>query len=122
MNWLLVGLGGAIGSMARYGTSQVAARIFGSPLPYATAIVNIVGCAVVGVLAGAAASAPARFSPEIRTFLFVGILGGFTTFSALGLDTVLLVQDGRAGQALLNIALQLGVGLGAAFVGYTLAK
>ncbi len=122
MTWLLVGVGGALGSMARYGTTVLTTRFFGSPLPYATAIVNIVGCAVVGALAGAAAGAQIRFSPEARAFLFVGILGGFTTFSAFGLDTVMLVHDGRAGQALLNVALQLGLGLGATFVGYTLAK
>ena len=120
MNWLMVALGGAIGSVARYGTSLGAARLFGPPLPYATAIVNIVGCGIAGALAGAFLHAPIR--PETRAFLFVGILGGFTTFSAFGLDTVTLVTEGRAGAALLNVVVQLTLGLGAAFLGYTLAK
>lgn len=122
MNWLLVAVGGAIGSVTRYGTSLAVEKVFGSPIPYATAIVNIAGCAIVGVLAGAAAASPGRFSPETRAFLFVGVLGGFTTFSAFGFDTVTLVANGRAGHAFINVALQVGLGLGAAFVGYTFAK
>jgi CrcB protein len=120
VNWLMVGVGGAIGSIARYGVSLGAARVFGSPLPYATAIVNIIGCGAAGALAGALLASPVR--PETRAFVFVGVLGGFTTFSAFGLDTVTLVSEGRAGAALLNVALQLTLGLGAAFLGYTLAK
>ena len=120
MTWLWVGVGGAIGSMARYATSIAASRLFGSPLPYATAIVNVVGCGIAGALAGAFIVSPIR--PETRAFVFVGILGGFTTFSAFGLDTITLVSDGRAGAALLNVILQLTLGLGAVFVGYTLAK
>ncbi|TAK15902.1 MAG: fluoride efflux transporter CrcB [Acidobacteria bacterium] len=122
MTWVLVGVGGALGSMARYGVGILTTRALGSPLPHATAIVNVVGCAIIGVLAGAMTTEQIRFSPEARAFVFLGVLGGFTTFSSLGLDTVMLVQDGRAGQALINVALQLALGLGAAFIGYTLAK
>jgi CrcB protein len=77
---------------------------------------------VIGALAGALAAGHIRMSHDTRIFVFVGILGGFTTFSAFGLDTLTLVIEGRAAYALLNVAAQVGLGLGAVFVGYTLAK
>lgn len=122
MTWLLVGAGGALGAMARHGAGVLTNRMIGSPMPYATALVNIIGCAVIGVLAGGVASGNIRMSPDARLFVFVGILGGFTTFSSFGLDTLTLVIEGRPTQALLNVALQVGLGLGAVFLGYTLAK
>jgi CrcB protein len=122
MTWLLVGAGGAVGAMARHGAGVLTNRIAGSPMPYATAVVNVIGCAVIGVLAGAIAAGHIRMSPEARIFVFVGVLGGFTTFSSFGLDTLTLVVEGRAAHALLNVAVQVGLGLGAVFVGYTLAK
>lgn len=122
MNWLLVGIGGAIGAMTRHGVGVLSTRWLGSPMPYATAIVNIVGCAAIGLLTGAVVGGQVRMTPEARTLIFVGILGGFTTFSSLGLDTLTLVTEGRVGYALLNVGIQVGIGLGAVFVGYTLAK
>ncbi len=122
MSWLLVGIGGAAGAMARYGAGVLTNRVIGPPVPYATALVNILGCAVIGVLAGGAAGGHIRMSPEARLFVFVGILGGFTTFSSFGLDTLNLFLEGRISHALLNVAVQVGLGLAAVFVGYTLAK
>jgi len=122
LTWILVGAGGALGAMARHGAGIVTKRVVGTPMPYATALVKIVGCAVIGVLAGGVASGSIRMSPEARIFVFVGILGGFTTFSSFGLDTLTLFTEGRAAQALLNVVVQVGLGLGAVFVGYTLAK
>jgi CrcB protein len=122
MTWLLVGLGGAAGAMARHGAGVLTNRFVGSPMPYATALVNVVGCLVIGLLAGSVASGQLRMTPEARLFVFVGVLGGFTTFSSFGLDTLTLVLEGRAAYALLNVGVQIGLGLGAVFVGYTLAK
>lgn len=122
MTWLLVGLGGAVGAMTRHGAGVLTNRVAGSPMPYATALVNVLGCAVIGLLAGGVASGHLRMTSEARLFVFVGILGGFTTFSSFGLDTLTLVIEGRVGHALLNVALQVGLGLGAVFVGYTLGK
>jgi CrcB protein len=121
VTFLWVGLGGAAGSMARHGVNVLVNRTLGSTLPYATAIVNIVGCAVIGALAGAVATHQLRVSPSMRTLIFVGVLGGFTTFSSLGLDTLTLVHEGRPGQAIGNVALQIGLGLGAVFAGYAAA-
>jgi CrcB protein len=122
LTWLLVGAGGALGAMTRHGAGVLTNRLMGSPMPYATAFVNIIGCAVIGVLAGGVASGHIRMSSDARLFVFVGILGGFTTFSSFGLDTLTLFIEGRLTQALLNVALQVGLGLAAVFVGYTLAK
>jgi CrcB protein len=119
--FLWVGIGGAFGSMARHGVNVLVNRTLGSTLPHATAIVNVIGCLVVGLLAGLVATHQLLMSPDKRALIFVGVMGGFTTFSSLGLDTLTLVQEGRVGQAVGNVALQVGVGLAAVFAGYAAA-
>ena len=116
------GAGGALGAITRHGAGVLTNRLIGSPMPYATAFVNIIGCAVIGVLAGGVAGGHIRMSTEARLFVFVGVLGGFTTISSFGLDTLTLFIEGRPSQALLNVVFQVGLGLSAVFVGYTLAK
>jgi CrcB protein len=94
--FLLVALGGAIGSAARYGVGLAAARFFGAGFPWGTLIVNIAGGLAMGVLA-------ARVGPEdqhVRLLLAVGVLGGFTTFSAFSLETVRLMEQAPATAAL----------------------
>lgn len=118
---LWVGIGGAVGAMARHGVNVAVNRWLGSAVPHATAVVNIVGCLVIGLLAGLVATGQWRVSPSARAFVFVGIMGGFTTFSSLGLDTFTLISEGRTAQAVGNVAVQLCVGLGAVFVGYAAA-
>ena len=120
MIWLPVGLGGAIGSMARHGVNVATNRLLGQSVPYATAIVNVLGCFVIGVLAGAIASEALRLSEAWRVFLVVGILGGFTTFSSFGLDTMTLVRGGAVVVALVNVAGQIGVGIASVFAGFWL--
>jgi fluoride exporter len=118
-NFLLVGAGGALGSMARHGVGLAIVRL--SParvVPYATMTVNITGCLVIGVLAGLVAGQRLPMTPALRAFLFVGVLGGFTTFSSLGLDTFTLAQAGREGAAAANVALQLAGGLACVWAGY----
>lgn len=120
MIWLAVGIGGALGSVARHGVNIALLRTTGQAMPYATAIVNIAGSAIIGILAGLIAGG--RWNPEntIRAFVFVGLLGGFTTFSSLALDTLTLERESRSGLATINICAQIGFGLLAAFVGYRL--
>jgi CrcB protein len=115
--WLAVALGGAIGSMARHGVNVVVARL-GQSVPYATVAVNLVGCAVIGILAGLIASARLSMTPTARLFVFVGVLGGFTTFSSFGLDTFTLAREGRHAAALGNVAIQVILGLAAVAGGY----
>ena len=122
MAWLMVAVGGAIGSVARYGVAATIARWFGNPVPMATAIVNIAGCAVAGLLMGLAASGRLTLTVEQRALIFTGILGGLTTFSGLGMDTLLLVQEGRTAAALTNILAQLVVGVGILAVCFSVAR
>jgi CrcB protein len=116
--WLVVGVGGALGSVTRHGASVLVTRLAGHPTHYATLVVNVVGCAVIGLLAGLVATERLAMAPTMRLFVFVGVLGGFTTFSTFGLDTYTLVREGRQAAALWNIALQVVVGLSAVAGGY----
>jgi CrcB protein len=119
MTWIAVALGGALGSMARHAANQTIARLIGQPSPLSTALVNIAGCAIIGALAGMLAAGSLRMSPPLRTFIFVGVLGGFTTFSSFGLDTLTLVHDGRTSAALTNVLVQVCLGLAAVFLTFS---
>jgi fluoride exporter len=120
MLWLSVAIGGAIGTMARHGVNVLISRMF-RPDPFATATVNLVGSLAIGVLAGMIAAGRVHLSLDARAFLFVGILGGFTTFSSLMLDTFTLAESGRTSAALLNVLVQVVVGYTAAYLGFKLA-
>jgi CrcB protein len=122
MSWLMVAVGGAMGSVARYGVSVAIARAAGHPAPYATAIVNVAGCAAAGLLLGAIASGRLPLTIDQRALVFSGVLGGFTTFSGVGVDTLALVQEGRALTAVANVCLQIALGLAALAVAYALAR
>ena len=117
---MAVGAGGAIGSIARHAVNVVMSRLPGGAMPAATAIVNIVGCAFIGLLAGGIASGRLQMSTGWRAFVFVGLLGGFTTFSSFGLDTLTLAHEGRRTAAAANVAIQVLAGLAAVFAGYAL--
>lgn len=109
---LLVALGGAIGSVARYGVGVGAARLFGLAFPWGTLIVNVVGGLIMGALA-------ARIGPDHETqrLLFgVGVLGGFTTFSTFSLESVRLLQT-DAKLALLYILASVVLSVGACAIG-----
>lgn len=100
---LLVALGGALGSVARYRLGMwVVAQGPDWKFPAGTFVVNVIGCLVAGIAAGLAERYH-LFSADARLFLFVGILGGFTTFSAFGLETVFLLRRGDVWTAALNV-------------------
>lgn len=89
-------LGGAIGSALRFLMATSIDRWTGVVFPWGTILVNIVGCFVIGLVAGLTSSdSPVMVSPVIRTFIMIGILGGFTTFSSFSLQTISLMQDGE---------------------------
>ena len=119
--WISVALGGAIGSLARHGMNAAVAHLFARPVPYATAAVNLIGSAIIGVLAGLIASERLAMTPVMRAFVFVGLLGGFTTFSSFMLDTLTLTHAGDRGLALTNVLGQTVVGVLAVYMGYYLA-
>ena len=122
MTWLAVALGGALGASARYGLDGVIQRRLGTAFPYGIFLVNVLGCLTAGLLAGAIASQRLALSPAMRAFAFTGILGGFTTFSAFGLDTHALARGGAVGAAMLNLAGQVGLGLAAVWVGFLMTS
>ena len=120
VTWLAVLLGGALGSAARHGVNLIAPKIFGSASPYATAAVNLIGALVIGVLAGMLVSQRLTMTATERLFYLTGILGGFTTFSSLMLDTLLLSQAGATPRAVINLLGQLLLGCVLVFAGYRL--
>jgi CrcB protein len=91
------------------------------PVPYATASVNLLGSIVIGVLAGLLAAGRISMSLETRAFVFVGILGGFTTFSSFMLDTFTLARGHDVSAAFWNVGAQLALGLLAIWGGYRAA-
>ena len=115
-----IAIGGAIGSVARHGVNHVVAVWTGRPNPYATFTVNMIGSFVIGLLAGLIAAQRLDLTPAARTFLFVGILGGFTTFSSFMLDTLTLTSGGQVVAAVANAGGQVVLGYLLAYVGYRL--
>ena len=103
MNYLIVFLGAGIGGAGRHGVNVLMARLFGTGFPLGTFTVNVVGCFLMGVIAGFFAFR-GHLPQEARLFLTTGILGGFTTFSAFSLDAALLWERGEGGLAALYVA------------------
>ena len=120
MGWLAVAVGGALGSMARHWVNLELSHRLERTVPHATFVVNVVGCVVIGALAGRIASGRLHLTPMMRTFVFVGVLGGFTTFSSFGLDTFTLAHGGDHARAFWNVAGQMALGLGGVWLGYNL--
>lgn len=118
---LLVGLSGFVGTLGRYWLSGVIARRYGETFPWGTLIVNAIGCFLIGFLFYFFYE-PSLESPTSRSILFIGLLGGFTTFSTYGLQTFTLVRDGEMLLALANIAASNVLCLLLVWLGYTLAK
>jgi len=118
MIWLSVAGGGALGSLARHGVNLLFTHTLGRAVPYATATVNLVGSAVIGLLAALIATGRLHLSAEARTFVFVGILGGFTTFSSFMLDTLTLGHGADQALAFWNVTLQTTLGLALVWAGY----
>jgi CrcB protein len=124
--WLLdaavVGVGGFTGSVLRYWVSGWVYALDASPrLPWGTLAVNVIGCFAIGLLGGLAESR-GLFAATTRLFLLIGLLGGFTTFSTFGYETLALLREQAAARALLNVTLQLTLGVGAAWFGLTLSR
>lgn len=123
MVWLLVGLGGALGSMARHGLNHVIhQRQLSSTFPLGIFVINVCGSLVIGTVGGLIVSGRWSLSLEGRTFVMVGLLGGFTTFSSFSFDTLALLREGHAAQAVWNVVGQVGLSLLGVWAGYRLAS
>ena len=118
---LWVGFGGFFGSIGRYLLSGYIQHLMkGTGFPYGTLVVNLIGCLLIGFLSQWV-GARGLLSPETRLFVFMGLLGGFTTFSTFSNETMNLWQAGESVAALSNVAVHVVLGLGAAWLGHVLA-
>jgi len=122
MHALLVGAGGFIGSVLRFAVSGWVHRFVPlSTFPWGTLTVNVTGCLAIGILGGLG-EARQLFSGETRLFLFLGLLGGFTTFSTFGYETLALLRDAEHLRAAGNVLLNVVAGLSAAWLGLLIAR
>ena len=119
--WLLIAAGGALGSVLRYAVQGWVQRAANVSFPVGTLAVNVIGCVLVGFLA-AVLTGPVLIREEYRLGLTVGILGGFTTFSAFGLETFILTSHRQIWLAGLNVVLSCGLGFFAVWLGYRVAE
>ena len=121
-NLLMVGLGGFMGAILRFSVSGYVQQWFKSVnFPYGTLVVNLLGCFLIGGFSYAA-ELRGLLNYEARSFIFIGLLGAFTTFSTFGNDTVRLLREGEEFLSFLNIGLHLVLGLAAVWLGQTLVS
>ena len=119
---LFVGLGGFVGASLRYATGTAVNRFATeSAFPYGTFVVNIVGCLLIGFLAGLVETRGLG-NDAARAFVFTGMLGAFTTFSTFSYETVGLFQGGQTSPALTNLGLQIVLGLVAVWAGIQMGE
>ena len=121
-NLLLIGLGGFMGALLRYSVGGLIQNLSKSmSFPYGTLFVNLLGCLLIGALSQVAETRGV-ISPEARSFIFVGLLGAFTTFSTFGNDSVSLFRDGKDLLSFVNIGSHLILGLPAVWPGQSLVS
>ena len=119
MAYLWVAIGGALGSMARYGMSGFIAALTGSTFPYGTLVVNVTGAMLIGFLATLSGPESRYFIPVSgRLFMMTGICGGYTTFSTFSLESANLMRDGEWAAALANVGFSVILCLVAIWVGH----
>jgi CrcB protein len=118
---LVVGAGGFLGASARYLLGGVVYKWIPATFPWATFVINVTGCFGIGFLA-VLAQEKMSLAPGGRLFLMVGVLGGYTTFSTFGLETIALVREGSLASAALNVAGQVVLGLLAVWAGAAAAR
>jgi CrcB protein len=123
LNYLLIAIGGALGSMARHWCGVTAYWLWPVAFPWGTLSINIIGSFVIGAAASLTAST-GRFplSPEWQQFIMVGICGGYTTFSSFSLQTMALMRDGRILEAGLYIGLSVFLCVAGVALGQVLAS
>lgn len=120
-NYIAVAIAGALGCCARLGVNQLVHEHYGQAFPLATLLINISGCLCMGFLFFYTLE-QVSLSPTWRLAIITGVLGGFTTFSAFGIETLLLVEDGKLGQAAFYVTSSVVLGIGAVFIGAYAAR
>ena len=119
IEFLLIGIGGALGAVSRFGIAEMAKRYFAGPFPLGTLITNLAGCFLIGILLG---SGQAEKSEPLRLGVGVGFLGALTTFSTFGAETVRNAQEGNWAVAAGNVSANLVLGLACVAMGMIVAK
>ena len=119
--FLLIGFAGLAGTLGRYFMSGLVARRFGETFPVGTIIINVIGCFLAGLLFYVLQER-SLVSETVRLAIMVGFLGGFTTFSAYGLQTFTLFRDGEVFLAFLNLAISNVLGLFMVWLGFVAAR
>lgn len=122
MNSLIVMLGGAVGALARYHLGRTAVALCGPAFPYGTWIANVAGGLAMGLLAGWLARLPSGGGEAARLLLGVGVLGGFTTFSAFSLETVQMIGRGQGALAALYVVSSVAAAILAVMAGMQIAR
>jgi CrcB protein len=118
INAAVVGSGGFLGALARFGLSGLVHRQLPlATFPYGTLVVNLLGCFAIGMITGLAESRQ-MFGPEFRTFALIGLLGGFTTFSSFGYETFAMIRDDEFMRAAANVGLHVVPGLALVWLGH----
>jgi len=120
--YVLVAVGGAIGSVGRFWLALVVARFTGPDFPWGTILINILGSCLIGWLAGLAVSGRMPYADSMRAFTMAGICGGFTTFSSFSLQTVELLREGKPWEAAANAFASVLLCMLATTVGLVLAR
>jgi CrcB protein len=119
--YIAIAVGGTIGCWGRYAMTNLVQAIYGKDFPYATLSINLLGSFLMGFLFIETLER-LTISPELRTGILTGGLGGFTTFSTFEMETLLLVEQGNLGKAALYVLLSVGLGFLGAFGGAYLAR
>lgn len=120
--FLMVGMGGFLGSVMRYGAGLAVLKLpCANCSPLATLLVNATGCLLIGLLGGLA-ELRGFWGMEWKLFLLIGFLGGFTTFSAFGLESFEMLREGQWAMAAGNVFLQVSIGILAVWAGFLLSR
>ena len=120
MRYLYLGVAGAIGTIARYALGGLVYRFVEPSFPWATLLINALGCFAIGLFYQAFEVAPV--SLDVRTAILIGLIGGFTTYSTFSLETVNLLRDGELAYAGMNVLAHVSIGIAAVFGGLGAAK
>ncbi len=121
LKWTMIAAGGAAGTLLRYAVSGLVQRWGGETFPFGTLVVNSIGCLLIGFIGGVVLTGTVLWREEYQAAVMIGLLGGLTTFSSFGWESLSLARDGQLGWAMGNIALNNGIGLLAVWIGYRAA-
>ena len=119
--FLIIGLGGFVGAIARYAVSGLPHKWLNGAFPWGTLLVNALGCLIIGAMMFLVQERR-MFTAEVRYFIFIGFLGSFTTFSTFGYETLALFKDAQYTVALANVAANMTLCLVAVWAGWSVVK